>query len=333
MRERDALSSNGCSSNSCSSNGLTSNGPRSGGWSRRGSLHAALDYVRRGWQVVPCSARCPDTGAILDAPGKMPRLRWRDGGLSTEEDVRRVWRETDGVALLTGHSGLVVLDCDVDEWRQIVRALEGRLGALDRRCVVVTGSGRVHIYCRAPAARIASRAPMRLYGAEVAGIDVRGAGGIVVAPGSIHPRTGLLYRWALPGDDDSPPPSELPELPDAWVAALAWQPEARAYHSAHRALVGGGGDRARRFALGALRHAVERVVSAPSGTRNTVLRDAAYSLGGLLASGALTEGEIASALDAACSSWRDRTSSKDRSTIERAMRAGESRPRAPGGAS
>lgn len=70
----------------------------------------------------------------------------------------------------------------------------------------ITGSGGRHLFCKKPAeVRVAGR----LEGYE--GIDFKSIGGLVVAPGSIHPETGQLYRT----DPDATPLFRVDRAPAA----------------------------------------------------------------------------------------------------------------------
>jgi hypothetical protein len=70
------------------------------------SLDAALEYLERGWSVIPIK---PD--------GKRPAIKWREfqTRLPTEEEVTAWWTKwpNHSIALVTGEiSGVVVVDCD-----------------------------------------------------------------------------------------------------------------------------------------------------------------------------------------------------------------------------
>ena len=58
-------------------------------------------------------------------------------------------------------------------------------------------------------------------------VDIRGNGGYVVAPPSIHPLTGQAYQWAVPLDG---PVADLPEIP-AWVVQALQETRAKASRS------------------------------------------------------------------------------------------------------
>lgn len=269
---------------------------------------AAHLCVGRDWEVVP-------------AIGKVPAISWKDGGLSTHDEVDREWtlRPTANVAIVTGPSGLVVIDFDRVDWRAALRSLERELGPLDA-AVAITGSGGAHLYTRHPEGDpIATRAPLRIEGVEIRGVDIRAHGGIVIAPGSTHPTTGAAYEWAPFG---SVPPETIPVLPDAWHRALTWT--APAVPATARTAIPIEGDRARRYALAALERECSEVACTPAGGRNERLHRAATALGSLRA---LDENEITTALDSACASWGRRDASKDRQTIRRGIAYGAAHPR------
>ncbi|THJ44737.1 bifunctional DNA primase/polymerase [Candidatus Frankia alpina] len=158
---------------------------------RRLSLrHAALFYAGLGWPVVPVAS--PD--AAVARPGKQPLVRDWPSVASTSPGQIRAWWERwpdANVGIVTGpRSGLGVLDLDVDKGGVAsLSALESRVGCLPGTVTVVTGSGGAHLYYRHPGVPLLSAADV--YGP---GLDVRGDGGLVVAPPSRHP-CGHRYAW------------------------------------------------------------------------------------------------------------------------------------------
>ncbi len=67
-----------------------------------------------------------------------------------------------------------------------------------RRVEALTGGGGRHLYFRHPGGIVRNRVGL------APGIDVRGDGGCVVAPPSVHP-SGKRYAWvASHGPEDSP---------------------------------------------------------------------------------------------------------------------------------
>ncbi len=142
-------------------------------------LSAALDYAAAGMPVLPLA-------------GKVPRNR---GGLtSASSDVLVVsewwqrWPDAN-VGIVTGPaSGYAVLDVDGPAGLRSLAALERRHGTL-KTAQVLTGSGGWHYWFRAPDESVRNSA-----GVLGDGLDVRGEGGYVVAPPSVH-ESGNVYRW------------------------------------------------------------------------------------------------------------------------------------------
>jgi hypothetical protein len=90
-------------------------------------------------------------------------------------------------------------------------ALQQKLGRLPSGPMVETGGGGFHLYFRHPNGDLRSSL-------EADGVDLKGDGGFVVAPPSIH-ASGEKYRWAVRPED-----KPLPKLPEAWLRFLAPPP-------------------------------------------------------------------------------------------------------------
>lgn len=167
----------------------------------------AMSYAEKGWRVVP----------IMPATKRPPLKAWTDKATTDPEMIRKWWDETykgHGVGIVTGQgSGLFVLDVDVSDGKQgreSLAALDDKYGKLPPTARVVTGSGGWHLYYRLPAGcSIRNDAGKRLG----AGLDIRGEGGQVVAPPTVHPGTGALYEW------DKSAPAEPAEAP-TWLLEL-----------------------------------------------------------------------------------------------------------------
>lgn len=105
--------------------------------------------------------------------------------------VRAWWDQWPdaNIGLACGPSKIVVIDIDGDEGMASWDALAARLDLQVTTRVVRTGGGGLHLYFRAPGAAIRNSA-----GKLGRGIDVRGEGGYVVLPPSVHP-SGRPYEW------------------------------------------------------------------------------------------------------------------------------------------
>jgi Bifunctional DNA primase/polymerase, N-terminal/Primase C terminal 1 (PriCT-1) len=166
---------------------------------RHAIADAAREYVARGWSVIPMLPQ-----------GKRPLVAWRDFQQhAARSDQIEAWfrRWPDAnVGIVTGRiPGLVVIDVDIAHGGPAsVAALEERHGPLPPTVEALTGSGGRHLYFAHPGTTVANRVALR------PGIDLRGDGGCVVAPPSVHPN-GRRYAWRAgrgPGDLGlaAPPP-------------------------------------------------------------------------------------------------------------------------------
>jgi hypothetical protein len=184
----------------------------------------ALGYARRGLAVFPVwPAITTDTGRVIcgcgrlcDSPAKHPIQTLARHGLkdaSTDEDkVRWFWicRHDANIAMATGT--VTVLDIDPRHGGDVSLAkLEAEHGPLPATWRSITGGGGAHLFFNGePVANSA--------GSIAPGIDVRGNGGYVVLPPSLH-ISGTPYTWA-PGC--SPDAVELATMPQ-WLLALVGQ--------------------------------------------------------------------------------------------------------------
>lgn len=110
------------------------------------------------------------------------------------------------IAIVTGLvSGLVVLDLDPRHGANAsVEQMEREHGALAKTVEARTGGGGRHLYFAHPGRITRNRV------AVAPGVDLRGDGGYVVAPPSVH-ATGDPYRWEC-----SPDVCRLAPVPE-WV--------------------------------------------------------------------------------------------------------------------
>jgi len=124
---------------------------------------------------------------------------------TTDINIIRQWWRTNpdfNVAIATGVvSRIFVIDVDGLDAEFELRKLEGEHGALPPSVEVITARGR-HIYFQWPAQPIRNSA-----GKIAPGIDVRGDGGYVLVPPSVHP-SGKKYAWSV---DCSTSVTEAPE--------------------------------------------------------------------------------------------------------------------------
>ena len=138
-------------------------------------------------------------------------MPWREyqTRLPTEAEIA-AWFSGDpmNIAVVTGAiSGIVVIDCDS---RESLRAIVRRLPYTPWQ--TQTGRG-FHLWNRHPDVRVANRARIETHEGRLA-VDVRGDGGYVIAPGSIH-ASGVEYAEA---GDWSAPRERVPVFWPGWLA-------------------------------------------------------------------------------------------------------------------
>ena len=225
-----------------------------------GLLDAALAYAARGWRVLPLRPRT-----------KIPATAHGLHDATTDEETIRAWWDEDparNVGVATGaESGIVVADLDdagASAWWR-----EQWPGTLI--CYQRTGRGE-QVVLRHPGGQVRNSAS-RVH----PGVDIRGDGGYVVAPPSVHP-SGAVYEWV----DDAEPAA----VPPALEALLA--PPARSQAQAPRSRVA----TAVGYGARALEYELEELVCCAEGARNHRLNVAAFNLAQLVAGGVLDLAEV-----------------------------------------
>lgn len=164
-------------------------------------LGAALAYAAKGWPVLPLWGPEGDTCACGNAdcgsPAKHPVGTLVPHGLqdaSTDPDAIRGWWgacPSANVGIRTGsESGIFALDVDpAHGGEEALAALESHHDKLPPTLEQVTGGGGRHLLFAHPDQKVKT-------GTNVPGpgMDVRGDGGYIVAPPSVHV-SGTRYRW------------------------------------------------------------------------------------------------------------------------------------------
>ncbi len=173
-------------------------------------LLAALDYLHRGWSVLPVH-------------GKQPLERWQRWQFECMTEAQAVTAftrpEVTGVAIVCGQiSGLAVLDFDGAAGRDAFLELYEQ-GLIEMtRPTVTTGSGGKHVY-------YALEGNVKTFvwqHRSVRAGEFRADGGYVLAPPSLHPN-GTPYRW------DVEAYAQLEPMPKGLQNALVRVTEARAH--------------------------------------------------------------------------------------------------------
>lgn len=141
-------------------------------------LQAALKYAELGWFIFPLKERSKEP-LISDWPNKAS---------CDPAQIKSWWSKwpNANIGLVCGKSGIVVVDVDdTDKWLEIQSILD-RPEEASRTRTAKTQRG-FHTYYKANGVPIRCG---RLYD----GIDIKGEGGYVVLPPSIHPK-GHEYYW------------------------------------------------------------------------------------------------------------------------------------------
>jgi hypothetical protein len=229
-------------------------------------LAAALRYASQGIPVFPLAPR-----------SKFPLISAANGGHGLHDattDAARIqawWmaHPTANIGLRTGVA-FDVIDLDSEA---AVDALESERAGRERISGPVVATAKGFHYFVLPTG-LGNRAGV------LSGVDFRGRDGYVVGAPSVHP-SGVRYRWII-HDRLSPAPS--------WLVELVGPRRERTVNSSKELTV------TTAYGQAALRRELERLSQAENGTRNDQLNRAAFSLGQLVASGALEEDNTAVAL-------------------------------------
>lgn len=195
-------------------------------------LDRALALWRRGFSVIPI----PRPDGRHD--GKVPAFAWKpyQTARPTEAEIRQWFgRAPQNMAIITGAiSHLVVVDADSrDGLRWAVRHLPYT------PMQVRTARG-YHLYFRHPGISIGNRAKLET-GVGQVDVDVRGDGGYVIAPGSVH-ASGHVYAEAGDWSRD-----DVPRFWPGWIKRTARPTPATTPNSTASRPTGDVVERARRY--------------------------------------------------------------------------------------
>jgi len=186
------------------------------------SLEGALEAASFGFLLFPVCGpnrteqptwhECDDENR-----GKHPLLvGWQKKATSSESTIRK-WAELYprcNFGIATGRE-MFVLDVDGEAGRESLRALEDQHGELPKTAQTLTGGGGKHYYfCVSDGIQVRNDSK----GIIAPKIHLRGIGGYVVCPGSLH-KSGKRYEWA---SGLSPQHISIADAPD-WLINLVTQ--------------------------------------------------------------------------------------------------------------
>lgn len=147
---------------------------------------AAITYIKQGFAVFP-----------LEVRGKKPLTNHGFKDASKDPAVVKGWWQkwpNANIGIATGQvsGGLCVIDMDIDEEKGLdgwkcLRDWQDKHGVISPSWLCNTGRGGKHYY-------FVSDEPVSNRAGLIPGVDVRGDGGYIVAPPSIHPN-GTRYEW------------------------------------------------------------------------------------------------------------------------------------------
>lgn len=286
------------------------------------NLETALALATAGLYVFPCKG-------IAGDEGKQPLVPWRGDSTTDPDKLQRLWARFPRAvpAIDVGKSGLLVIDADAPKKEGDADGVSWfEALALDNGADAFpfvrsrTPSGGVHYIFWQPVGDPIGNGRGGLPKKHECGVDVRGAGGYILAPGAVM-QDGRTY--ALDGD--------LAEIPDApaWLIDLlrkpapaapvvepepAWAPRKPAED-----------ERVRAYVDTALADEAVLVANTPEGGRNNQLNESAFKVGTMVGSGWLPRDRARAALASAVAGWSD--PKKTLGTLDRALDAGTQHPR------
>jgi hypothetical protein len=281
------------------------------------NLAVALELASAGIAVFPARVFKAQSGKWQ----KRPLVNeWQKCATTNHEQIRRWWRGYPNAVpgIWCGHSGLdlVVIDTDrheggadgVEAFAQLIVDLGIELPP--HPTTQTPSGGFHHVFCQPDGAPIGNET-----GALPPGIDVRGKGGWIVAPGAVRsdgatwsavtgtpPLTQAYREQALcdklavtvrapkNGNGAAPSTHEEPRIERATMVAPRpaniWQQQASI--------------RERVFAAAALTNLADALASTAPGQRNRKLYDCAFRLGTMIARGWIDRIVVANALWTSC---------------------------------
>ncbi|MFJ8309819.1 MULTISPECIES: DUF3987 domain-containing protein [unclassified Streptomyces] len=292
------------------------------------TLESAQWLINHSFPVFPCDhpglEKCAGVGRGHDAAacedrGKHPAVAF----------TRTYARDPERVKELFGNQlrnvGVPVGACSGPEGEQLVVLDSDRIGAIEDTAVSLgqqhTPTMRVrtakgyHDYYWAPAeAKIGNR--LGALQGKFDG-DVRAGNAYVIGPGSVH-ASGVVYEL----EDAEQPPVLMPNWLLEALQARTAAPSAPGLAPVIPL------DRHDAYTRKALQAECDAIVRAPNGDQNNAINRAAFSIGTLVAVGALSEADAQGALLAAARAG-NHPEGRARSAIESGLTAGAAKPRHP----
>lgn len=269
------------------------------------SVDLARSYIEAGIAVFPCRERGgeefdPSTGEIIDRAEKAPYTPNGLKGATTSARIINIWfgekYPSAVIGVPTGEKlGAWVLDLDRHgdrDGHQWLADMEAKHGKLPETARATTANGGTHIFFN-HVDGVRNRA------AIADGVDTRGEGGYIVAPGSIM-ADGRKYQWVDFDGEGLPALADAPEwLLDLVISRAPVPTESKPREYVYQPEDNTGKER---YASKAFTMELDRLSSAPKGQRGQQLFASACSIGELVAGGYVSRSQAeAGLLDAAIS--------------------------------
>jgi Protein of unknown function (DUF3987)/Bifunctional DNA primase/polymerase, N-terminal len=257
------------------------------------NLKAALSLAIAGVSVFPC---------LLD---KSPIVKhWCEQSTADADQIQAWWAQHPNalVAIDCGKSGLVVIDCDrhggpdgVAAFKKLVGDNPGKVEPKPPQ--TQTPNNGVHVIFRPPS----TGEPLgNSSGNLPKGIDVRGAGGYIIAPGSqLADGRAWMAKESAPALAQAYAAGTIPEVP-AWLLALLRPVRKEAgtngNGAAYSAPPGAASPREVAYANAALADIHGELSRTAEGGRNEALNKAAFRMGTMVGAGWISEELVRSEL-------------------------------------
>jgi bifunctional DNA primase/polymerase-like protein/uncharacterized protein DUF3987 len=291
------------------------------------NLVAALNLATAGVPVFPAG---PDKRPLLAA--------WQEKATTEEKQIRKWWGTHPAAvpAIVVGRAGLVVIDCDrhpggpdgIEAFNRLLSTNGGKLADVP---MTKTARGGAHLFFKQPKGMALGNGRGQLPD----GIDVRGVGGFVIAPGAQLPDG---KRWqsvnGRPVLTDAFKAGTIPELPQ-WLADIirpSRKPNGSGIDGYARNFVetrANSSSRGQAYAAAALDGALAKLSAALRGKRNEMLNAVAFRMGRMIARDWIAEKTVTDALLGACDAnkyLREHGHRGTMKTIESGIEAGRKEP-------
>ncbi|CAN7311394.1 DUF3631 domain-containing protein [Bradyrhizobium sp. LjRoot220] len=293
------------------------------------NLSTAIELASAGVAVFPARI------SLNTASGKWQKKpiisQWQERATTDHKRIRYWWRLfPDAVAgIELGQAGLVVIDADRHGGPDGVAAFQllATQFILPVGPVTMTAGGGFHFIFRQPIGSLLGNRR----GSLPEGVDVRGAGGWIVAPGSKRPDGS---KWQPLADHPQLAevfPDGVPRLPQ-WVVDLIQKRPTKttlAAECAGASFTTKAQSRETKYALSALNGSVADLAAAGVGSRNNEANAVAYRMGRMVARGWLDRAEVFGAILQACDTNKlvaDDGIDVVKATIESGLTAGLGNP-------